>query len=43
MERLLRDIAEVLDVGDDYGESREELEGCIVTLASGAADGSIPW
>ena len=35
MERLLPDIAEVLDVGDDYGESAEDLEGRIITLALG--------
>jgi CRISPR-associated protein Cas1 len=36
MERLLPDITEVLDVGDDYGESAEELEGRIITLAARA-------
>jgi CRISPR-associated protein Cas1 len=36
MERILPDIAEVLDVNDDYGESAEELEGRIITLAAGA-------
>jgi CRISPR-associated protein Cas1 len=35
MERLLPDIAEVLDVGDDTGESADEFEGRIVTLAIG--------
>jgi CRISP-associated protein Cas1 len=36
MERLLPDIAEVLGVSDDTGESPDELEGRIVTLAFGA-------
>ncbi len=36
MERILPDIEEVLDVGDDLGESPEEFEGRIVTLAAGA-------
>ncbi len=35
MERLLPDIAEVLNVGDDTGEGAEEFEGRIVTLAVG--------
>ena len=35
MERLLPDIAEVLNAGDDTGEGADELEGHIVTLASG--------
>ena len=39
MERLLPDIAEVLGVTDDTGESADELEGRIVTLAIGAEDG----
>jgi len=43
MERLLPDIAEVLGVSDDYGESADELEGRIVTLAIGAEDGSFSW
>lgn len=34
MERLLPDIAEVLGVADDTGESPDELEGRIVTLAA---------
>jgi len=38
MERLLPDIAEVLGVSDDIGESADELEGRIVTLAVGAQD-----
>ena len=43
MERILPDIAEVLDVGDDLGESPEEFEGCIVTLAPGAEDWGVSW
>jgi CRISPR-associated protein Cas1 len=35
MERLLPDIAEVLDVSDDTGEGADEFEGRIVTLAVG--------
>ena len=38
MERILPDIAEVLGVSNDTGESADELEGRIVTLASGAED-----
>ena len=37
--QLLPDIAEVLGVSDDTGESPDELEGRIVTLAIGAEDG----
>ncbi len=43
MERLLPDIAEVLDVSDDTGEGSDELEGRIVTLAVGTEDGSFSW
>jgi len=43
MERILPDIAEVLDAGDDVGESPEEFEGRIVTLDVGTEDWSIPW
>lgn len=43
MERLLPDIAEVLGVSDDTGESADELEGRIVTLAVGTEDGSFSW
>ena len=43
MERLLPDIAEVLGVTDDTGESPDELEGRIVTLAVGAEDGRFSW
>jgi len=42
MERLLPDIAEVLGVSDDNGESPDELEGRIVTLAIGTQNGDIP-
>jgi len=38
MERILPDIAEVLGVSNDTGEGADELEGRIVTLASGAED-----
>ena len=38
MERLLPDIAEVLNAGDDTGESTDEFEGRIVALAVGAED-----
>jgi hypothetical protein len=40
MERILVDIAEVLDAGDDSGEIAGELEGRAVTLAD-AADGVV--
>lgn len=43
MERLLPDIAEVLNVSYGDGESADEFEGRIVTLAAGAKDGDIPW
>ena len=43
MERILPDIAEVLGVSDDIGESPDELEGRIVTLAVGTEDGSFSW
>jgi CRISPR-associated protein Cas1 len=38
MERLLPDIAEVLNAGDDTGERADEFEGRIVALAVGAED-----
>ncbi len=41
MERLLPDIAEVLDAGDDSGESPGELEGRAVTLADPAPSRSV--
>jgi len=43
MERIFPDIAEVLDAGDDLGESPDEFEGRIVTLAVGAEDWGVPW
>jgi CRISP-associated protein Cas1 len=42
MERVLPDIAEVLDAADDLGESPGELEGRAVSLADGAQDGGLP-
>ena len=42
MERMIPDIAEVLDAGNDLGESPDELEGRIVTLAIGASGWDIP-
>lgn len=42
MERIIPDIAEVLGVSDDTGESADELEGRIVTLAIGAEDRGFP-
>jgi CRISPR-associated protein Cas1 len=42
MERILPDIAEVLHVADDTGESAEELEGRAVTLADRAGDRGVP-
>jgi CRISPR-associated protein Cas1 len=42
MERILPDIAEVLDVTDDCGEAAEEMEGRAVTLALGNPSGHIP-
>jgi CRISPR-associated protein Cas1 len=41
MERLLPDVAEVLGVSDDTGESADDLEGRIVTLAVGGEDGGV--
>lgn len=43
LDRILPDIAEVLDAGNDLGESPEEFEGRIVTLDAGAEDWGIPW
>jgi len=43
MERLLPDIAEVLGVGNDAGESADELEGRIVAMAPGAGDWNLSW
>jgi len=42
MERVIPDIAEVLGVADDDGESPDELEGRIVTLAPGTGDWDLP-
>jgi CRISPR-associated protein Cas1 len=42
MERILPDIAEVLGVTDDSGETAEEMEGRAVTLAGGGEPGSVP-
>jgi CRISPR-associated protein Cas1 len=43
MERVLPDIAEVLDAGDDLGEDADEFAGRIVTLADRAQVGRLPW
>jgi CRISPR-associated protein Cas1 len=43
LERILPDIAEVLDARDDLGECPGELEGRIVTLADRAQVGGFPW
>jgi CRISPR-associated protein Cas1 len=43
MERIIPDIAEVFDAGDDLGEISGEFEGRIVTLADRAQVGSVPW
>lgn len=43
MERIIPDIAEVLGVGNDDGESPDDLEGRIVTLALGTENWRIPW
>lgn len=42
MERILPDIAEVLDARDDLGESPGEFEGRAVTLADRAENGRLP-
>jgi CRISPR-associated protein Cas1 len=42
MDRIIPDIAEVLHVADDPGESAEELEGRAVSLADRAGDGRFP-
>jgi CRISPR-associated protein Cas1 len=41
MDRILPDIAEVLDARDDLEESPGELEGRAVSLAGGTGDGSL--
>jgi len=43
MDRILPDIAEVLDARDDLGECPGEFEGRIVTLADRAEVGRVPW
>jgi CRISPR-associated protein Cas1 len=42
MDRILPDIAEVLDAGDDLGEAAAELEGRAVSLADGGTPGGLP-
>jgi CRISPR-associated protein Cas1 len=42
MDRILPDIAEVLDAGDDLGEIPGELEGRAVSLADPVAPGNLP-
>ena len=42
MDRLLPDIAEVLGVSDDSGESAADMEGRAVTLALGDPLGDVP-
>jgi CRISPR-associated protein Cas1 len=42
MDRILPDIEEVLDVGDDRGEVAEELEGRAVSLADRGTPGDLP-
>jgi CRISPR-associated protein Cas1 len=42
MDRLLPDIAEVLNAGDDSGEIAAELEGRAVSLADGGTPGDLP-
>ncbi|HEY3322257.1 MAG TPA: type I-E CRISPR-associated endonuclease Cas1e [Planctomycetota bacterium] len=41
MDKILPDIAEVLDAGDDLEERPGELEGRAVSLAGGAGDGGV--
>lgn len=43
MDRILPDIAEVLDARDDPGEDAAESDRRIVTLADGAQVGRLPW
>jgi len=43
LERILPDIAEVLDARDDLGESPGEFEGRAVSLADRAKEWRIPW
>lgn len=42
MERILPDIAEVLNAGDDLGETAEEMEGRAVSLADRSEAGDVP-
>jgi CRISPR-associated protein Cas1 len=42
MERILPDIAEVLNAGDDIGEIAEEMEGRAVSLDDRSAAGDVP-
>jgi CRISPR-associated protein Cas1 len=42
MDRILPDIAEVLNAGDDSGETASELEGRAVSLADGGTPGDLP-
>lgn len=42
MDRILPDIAEVLDAGDDRGETAEELEERAVSLADRGSSGDVP-
>jgi CRISPR-associated protein Cas1 len=43
LQRILPDIAEVLGAPDDLGESPDEFEGRIVTLADRTPDGGLYW
>lgn len=42
MDRIIPDIAEVLDVSNDLGEAPEELEGRAISLADGTEAGGVP-
>jgi CRISPR-associated protein Cas1 len=42
MERIIPDIAEVLNAGDDLGETAEEMEGRAVSLADRTEAGDLP-
>ncbi len=43
MQRILPDIGEVLNAGDDSGEGAGELEGRAITLADRTQDWGFPW
>ncbi len=43
IQRILPDIAEVLDARDDLGESPDEFEGRIISLADRTQDGGLYW